>query len=185
MTLTNGRSLTERQVEACRGRPRDELQSGKKKPIYVVWKMVAGQLSARFAQRVFMAFLLIGYCHSAGMAAGTLHLQTYDIIDPQMGIPAFRVLAPQDWQLRGGLTWSAALANLVTADVAITAPDNSAGFYIHPSPMYISGQIESPVVGRAALSRYDRHANSEQSDRVSATAAVAATTAQCSQSSLG
>lgn len=103
------------------------------------WQTAVG----RFAQRVFMAFLLIGFCHSAGVAAGTLHLRTYDVNDPQMGIPAFRVLAPQSWQLRGGLTWSAALANLVTADVAITAPDNSAGFYIHPSPMYISGQIES------------------------------------------
>ncbi len=77
------------------------------------------------------------------MAAAPLRLKSFAITDPQMdNIPAFRVLAPADWHFSGGLTWNIALANLVTADVAISAPDGSAGFFVHPAPMFISGQIE-------------------------------------------
>ena len=78
-----------------------------------------------------------------GLHAEKLRLQTYMVRDRQMGdIPAFRLLGPADGKLRGGLTWNANLANLVTADVAILAPEGSAGFFVHPSPMYISGQIQ-------------------------------------------
>ncbi|BBO84528.1 hypothetical protein DSCO28_50940 [Desulfosarcina ovata subsp. sediminis] len=77
------------------------------------------------------------------MAATPLFMQTVTINDPQMGgIPAFRVLAPADWRPSGGLTWNIALANLVTADVAITAADGSAGLFVHPGRLFISGQIE-------------------------------------------
>jgi hypothetical protein len=70
-------------------------------------------------------------------------MQPFVVADHQMGgTPAFRILAPAGWKLHGGLTWNAALANLVTADLSITAPDDSAGFYVHPSPMFVSGQIE-------------------------------------------
>jgi hypothetical protein len=59
-----------------------------------------------------------------------------------MGIPAFHVLAPVGWLVSGGLTWNQNLANLVTANVSITDPDQSVGFYVHPAPQYISGQIQ-------------------------------------------
>ena len=72
-----------------------------------------------------------------------LIIQRYDIIDSQMGIPAFSVIAPSGCTIQGGITWNNNLANLVTADVAITSPDNSVNFYIHPAPMYISGAIEN------------------------------------------
>jgi hypothetical protein len=63
--------------------------------------------------------------------------------DRQMGdIPAFRMVGPAGGKLHGGLTWNANLANLVTADVSVLAKDGAAGFYVHPSPMYISGQIQ-------------------------------------------
>jgi hypothetical protein len=77
------------------------------------------------------------------MAATSLRMKSFAITDPQMGgIPAFRVLAPADWQPSGGLTWNIGLANLVTADVAIGAPDGAAGFFVHPARLFISGQIE-------------------------------------------
>ena len=76
-------------------------------------------------------------------STSALIIQRYDMIDSQMGIPAFSVLAPAGYQIQGGITWNSNLANLVTADVAITSPDKSVGFYIHPSPMYISGVIEN------------------------------------------
>lgn len=80
---------------------------------------------------------------STAMAAAPLRMKSFTIKDPQMaGIPAFRVLAPADWQPSGGLTWDIGLANLVTADVAISAPDGSAGFFVHPARLFISGQIE-------------------------------------------
>ncbi len=72
-----------------------------------------------------------------------LNMKQFAVVDQQMnGIPAFRILAPSNWQLNGGLTWNHNLVNLVTANIAITAPDKSAGFYVHPSPMFISGQIQ-------------------------------------------
>ncbi|GAB6904541.1 exported hypothetical protein [Desulfosarcina cetonica] len=93
-----------------------------------------------------MAAVIVGISvfrmHPA-MAATPLLMRTVAINDPQMGgIPAFRVLAPAEWHLSGGLTWNIALANLVTADVAITAADGSAGFFVHPTRLFISGQIE-------------------------------------------
>jgi hypothetical protein len=91
-----------------------------------------------------LLFVLCGF-YAPGMLANaaTLRLQPFVVADQQMGgTPAFRILAPADWKLHGGLFWNANLANLVTADLSITAPDNSAGFYVHPSPMFISGQIE-------------------------------------------
>ena len=88
---------------------------------------------------VFITFWLTG----VPMAATPLRMKSFAITDPRMGgIPAFRVLAPADWRPSGGLTWNIGLANLVTADVAITAPDGSAGFFVHPAHLYISGQIE-------------------------------------------
>lgn len=98
--------------------------------------------SLGWGKKLFLALLLLVCCASGAFAANTLRLSTYDIVDRQMGIPAFRVLAPEGWRLNGGLTWNANLANLVTAEVAITAPDNSAGFYVHPAPLYISGPIQ-------------------------------------------
>ena len=105
--------------------------------------------SKRNASCVFLFALFTGMIcsavvNSAGVVnAGTLRMKYFSIIDRQMGgIPAFRVLAPADWRLHGGLTWNENLANLVTADVSITAPDGSAGLFVHPAPQYISGQIE-------------------------------------------
>lgn len=69
-------------------------------------------------------------------------MKLYKIQDVQMGIPAFHVLAPSEYKLNGSVTWNNALANLVTADVAIVSPDQSVGFYVHPAPLYISGVIE-------------------------------------------
>lgn len=88
---------------------------------------------------VVVTLLLAG----ASLAAMPLRMKSFAITDPQMGgIPAFRVLAPADWRPAGGLTWNTALANLVTADVAITAPDGTAGLFVHPAHLFISGQIE-------------------------------------------
>jgi hypothetical protein len=105
------------------------------------------QASAKIWRRAVLLCLAVSLCSigipAGNLNAGTLRMQSYAVSDPQMGgIPAFRVLAPADWKLRGGLTWNVNLANLVTADVAISAPDNSAGFYVHPAPMFISGQIQ-------------------------------------------
>lgn len=93
---------------------------------------------------ICLAAVVINFCSAdARLSAETLRLKSYDVPDQQMGgLPAFRVLAPANWKRRGGLTWDANLANLVTADVSITAPDGSAGFFIHPAPMFISGQIQ-------------------------------------------
>ena len=77
------------------------------------------------------------------LSGNVLKMQRYSIFDSQMGIPAFSVLAPSGYKMQGGITWNSNLANLVTADVAITSPDNSVGFYVHPAPMYISGSIEN------------------------------------------
>lgn len=98
----------------------------------------------RRARMLCLALSLCSICVAVGnLNAQTLRMQSYAVSDPQMGgIPAFRVLAPADWKLRGGLTWNVNLANLVTANVSISAPDNSLGFYIHPAPMFISGQIQ-------------------------------------------
>lgn len=71
-----------------------------------------------------------------------LRLRFYSIDDSQMVIPAFRVLAPAGYNISGGLTWNATIANLVTANVSITATDKPLEFYVHPAPMYISGNIE-------------------------------------------
>lgn len=100
-----------------------------------------------WACRLIMIFLATAVFSigqpDARLGAETLRLKSYDVPDQQMGgLPAFRVLAPAGWKRRGGLTWNADLANLVTADVSITAPDGSAGFFIHPAPMFISGQIQ-------------------------------------------
>lgn len=95
----------------------------------------------------FYAFLLIvallALFPKDSAAAPPLRMKSFTITDPQMGgIPAFQVLAPADWQTAGGLTWDMHIANLVTADVAISAPDRSAGFFVHPARLFISGQIE-------------------------------------------
>ncbi|WP_319522915.1 hypothetical protein [uncultured Desulfosarcina sp.] len=95
----------------------------------------------------FYAFLLmvalLALVPNESAAAPPLHMKSFVITDPQMGgLPAFRVLAPADWRPAGGLTWNTALANLVTANVAITAPDGTAGVFVHPSNLFISGQIE-------------------------------------------
>ena len=98
--------------------------------VRVIWLLVSV---------VIAGICLTGHC----VRADSLRLHTYTVRDRQMGgIPAFKVLAPEGWTLRGGLTWNINLANLVTADVAIEARDHSAGFFIHPSPMFISGPIE-------------------------------------------
>lgn len=91
------------------------------------------------------AFLLLSVVFSANLFAAERYLKvcSFAVKDPHMGgLPAFKVLAPANWQLKGGLNWDTRLANLVTVDVAITAPDGTAGFYVHPAPMFVSGQIQ-------------------------------------------
>lgn len=93
------------------------------------------------AATLLMAFSML-FCVSLS-AAAPLHMKCFTIADPAMGgIPAFRVLAPAEWQVSGGVVWDSRLANLVTADVAIRAADGSAGFFVHPARLFISGQIE-------------------------------------------
>ncbi|WP_020585783.1 hypothetical protein [Desulfobacter curvatus] len=93
--------------------------------------------------RLLLIFSLIAVILTGSAAGQPLHMKPVAVIDAQMGAaPAFWVMAPANWQVSGGLTWNSALANLVTANVAITSPDGSAGAYIHPAPLYISGQIE-------------------------------------------
>lgn len=92
---------------------------------------------------LLLIIVLMGSISSQSIAGPLLRMKSFAITDHQMGsIPAFRVLAPADWRPSGGLTWNTALANLVTADVAITAPDGGTGAFVHPSNLFISGQIE-------------------------------------------
>ena len=106
--------------------------------------MCSVHASAKPRTALYCATLLLLALLSSSLthASDNLRLKSYDIVDPQMGIPAFQVLAPQGWQVSGGMTWNPNLANLVTANVAITPRDQQAGFYVHPAPQYISGQIQ-------------------------------------------
>lgn len=106
------------------------------------WKRNGNRLV--FHRAVLLLLLAYVVCYSGGhLFADNLRLRLYTVPDQQMGgIPAFKVLAPDGYKLDGGLTWDVRFSNLVTANVAIIAPDQSAGFFIHPSPLYISGQIE-------------------------------------------
>ncbi len=92
-----------------------------------------------------LVLLLLEICiPHAAVKAQTIHLKPFAIRDSQMGgITAFQIIAPADWHKSGGVFWNSNLANLVVADVSISAPDQSAGFFIHPSPLFISGQIEN------------------------------------------
>ncbi len=91
-----------------------------------------------------LAIVLIGGMPAPSQGDVPFRIKSFVITDPQMGgIPAFRVMAPAEWRISGGLTWNAALANLVTSNVAITAPDGSAGVFVHPANLFISGQIEA------------------------------------------
>ena len=93
---------------------------------------------------ILFCFWIIAVGFVSILQAETLHMKPFQIRDQQMGgVTAFRAMAPSNWRIRGGLSWDSGLANLVTANVAITSPDQSAGFYAHPSPQYISGQIQN------------------------------------------
>lgn len=103
-----------------------------------------GKQLARWLFSLSFVFVLFGLgAPVARVNAQPLRLHPIAVADQQMGgTPAFRILAPAGWKLQGGLSWNPNLANLVTTDLSITAPDNSAGFYVHPAPMFISGQVE-------------------------------------------
>lgn len=90
-----------------------------------------------------LAMLVAGLLFTGTLQAKNLQLRTVTVTDPQMGgIPALRLLAPVQWKMQGGLNWNPGLCNLVTANIRLSPADRSAAFFIHPSPTYISGQIE-------------------------------------------
>ncbi len=80
-----------------------------------------------------LVLLLLEICiPHAAVKAQTIHLKPFAIRDSQMGgITAFQIIAPADWHKSGGVFWNSNLANLVVADVSISAPTNQLGF--HPS----------------------------------------------------